>query len=354
MGSGAVLLVAGAGVATGTDLLSADPGPDGRDRAEAGDGESRPVELVAVKRGSLSSEHEFTATVSFGDPWMLNSDATGTVTMRHEAGKVVAPGEELIRVDDRPLVLVAGTMPLYRELHRVDTRGRDINGDRLALLEGRDVEQLQSFLLSEGFGVDDGFEVDGQFGGKTEKAVKDWQETLGRPKTGRVDSSQVVFHREAVRIVSELRVGDRFSGLEVGEAEANVLVDTSNRDRAALPIGSTVSVVLGDGRAFDAEVTEQEQADVAGQRVWRSTIVTRRALAGEAETAKVIATEVLAEDVLLMPVGAFVALAEGGFAVEISNGDSTQLRSVQVGEVLDGQAEVIGDLIEGDLVVVPT
>ena len=44
----------------------------------------------------------------------------------------------------------------------------------------------------------------------------------------------------------------------------------------------------------------------------------------------------------------------GGFAVEVITGPSTELVRVDVGEILDGQAEISGDIAVGDEVVVAT
>lgn len=354
LGAGAAVAAGGVAMATtGTNWI---PGSDdGADAAAAtSDTPQQRTELVAVSRGSLSTDRDFNALVSFGEPWTLTTDASGTVTAAHPAGTVVRPDESLVWIDRRPLLLVRGTMPLYRDLYEVDRYATDDAGDRLGILTGPDVEQLQRFLLDSGFDADGRLEVDGEFGTTTEKAVKTWQESVDRPRTGRVDSSQMVFVPAAARIASELRTGDRFSSLELTEAEPAVLVDTSNRDRSALPVGSTVQVGLADGTALEGEVTEQTQVDDGGQRVWRTTVSVDDALAGDVTTATVTATRVLADDVLLVPVGALLALAEGGFAVEISEDDATRLVGVTVGEVLDGRAEISGDVREGDLVVVPT
>ena len=65
--------------------------------------------------------------------------------------------------------------------------------------------------------------------------------------------------------------------------------------------------------------------------------------------------EVVAEDALLVPASALLALAEGGFAVEVPTPDGTRLVAVDVGEVLDGRAEISGrDIAEGSQVVIPT
>ncbi len=60
-----------------------------------------------------------------------------------------------------------------------------------------------------------------------------------------------------------------------------------------------------------------------------------------------------AEGVLAVPVNALVALAEGGYAVQLIEGDQRRLVGVEIGTFLDTLVEVEGDISEGDLVVVP-
>ena len=54
---------------------------------------------------------------------------------------------------------------------------------------------------------------------------------------------------------------------------------------------------------------------------------------------------------LAVPVEAVLALAEGGYAVEVVDGATTHLVGVELGPFVDGQVEVVGDVAEGDTVV---
>ena len=61
-----------------------------------------------------------------------------------------------------------------------------------------------------------------------------------------------------------------------------------------------------------------------------------------------------AEDVLAVPVTALLALAEGGYAVEVVDADgTTRLVAADPGFFADGLVEIDADVEPGDLVVVP-
>ena len=80
---------------------------------------------------------------------------------------------------------------------------------------------------------------------------------------------------------------------------------------------------------------------------------------------KVFITTEVSQDVLYVPVNALIALAEGGYAVEIYNGDpeievfsgesgvDTTYVGVEIGVFTDGYVEIIGNISEGQLVIVP-
>jgi len=347
----AVLVV---GSATGTilvaDLVAADGSLAQTDMAP-----SLGLETVKVRLGDLTIDREFRARVLFADRWSIPTTAIGTVTQRHEENTVVEFGDELIRIDDRPVFLAEGAMPMYRELSKVDTRRRDQNGDRFQLQTGDDVVQLQRFLASAGFDADGELEADGEFGATTDQAVKDWQDAVGLEVTGRVDRAQLVFSETPVRLDTAPRIGSPFIELSVTEPDPTVTVDTSNRDRSALPVGSTVEVVTGNGSSHIGQVTGREQVRADdGSTVWRTTVAVDSDL-GDISEATVEAVTVLAEQVLLVPVGSLLEPAEGGFALEVVGPDGVSvLTSVEVGEVFDGLAEIRGEITTGTDVMVAT
>lgn len=338
--------LAGAGVilAAATVSLSGLAGLGAENAPAAPDTTSTAIETATVSRGDLRTEDDFTGTVGYGDQWALALEPGGIVTAHPAAGTTVEFGEELVRIGEQPLILAEGEVPMYRELARTSPK-----------MEGADVEQLQRFLLDQGFDDDGRLEIDGVFGYSTESAVEDWQESLGVEETGRVDITQLVFSPVPLRIAADARVGSAFAGLEVTEAAAIVTVDTDGQDRDLLRVGNPVSVELAEGSEMRGVVSEQERVLLDdGSAVWRSTIELDDSPPTDASNVVVHSTVTVEEDVMSVPVSALLALAEGGFAVEVVDGASTRLVAVEVGTVIGGLAEISGDVAAGDEVVVPS
>jgi len=331
-------------LAVGAALTSGLAGAGTGEQEESSSETTVPVSTAAIARGDLVSEDEFTGQVGYGDPWTLPVDAGGIVTAGHELGTVVDFGETLVTIDERPLTLAEGEVPMYRRLALTSPR-----------TTGADVEQLQRFLLGEGFDDEGRLTVDGEFGRATERAVEDWQESLGLDETGSVDASEVVFSPVPLRIDEHVRKGVAFERLQVTEADPVTTVDTSGRDRAALPVGNEVTVELAGGSTIDGVITDQSRhLGDDGNAVWRTTIHLESTPPGDESTVSVTSTVTVADDVLYVPVGALLALGEGGFAVELVEASGTRLVAVEVGAVVAGLAEITGEVQVGDEVVIPS
>ena len=311
-----------------------------------------PTETVEVSRRDLSEEVKLTGTVSHGEARPLPIEADGLVTSAPSQNDVVRPGDELIRINDRPVTLAEGSVPLYRELRRVGRFEVDEAGDKLGLQEGDDVAQLQRFLLAEGFDDEQRLEADGIFGITTERAVKAWQKELGVPATGKVDRSQLVFVEGPLRVDSAPEVGMRFDQVSVGAVTPSVHFEVTNRQRPFFAEGTRVSIVsdAGDSAGVVASLKRTTGADGSARHEVKVEFVADAP--ADVETAEVVSTRILAEDVTTVPVRALVALAEGGWAVQVETDAGLELTAVELGTVIDGFAEIEG-LDDGTPVVVP-
>ena len=67
----------------------------------------------------------------------------------------------------------------------------------------------------------------------------------------------------------------------------------------------------------------------------------------------VFVTSEVSENVLYVPVNALVALAEGGYAVEVLSSGEQIYISVEIGVFTDGFVEIVGNIEEGQEVIVP-
>jgi peptidoglycan hydrolase-like protein with peptidoglycan-binding domain len=315
---------------------------DVSDEASAADSRDE-LDTVGIERGDLTSTSEFTGELGFGESWPLSLTVDGIVTGARPLGTVVDFGESLIEIDDHRVFLVEGDVPMFRDL--------ELTSPRVA---GEDVAQLQRFLITQGFDRDGTLEADGVFDSDTRRAVMDWQEATWQQQTGRVTRSQMVFNPDPLRIAGDQRIGAVFEQLEVTAWEPTVTVDVANRDRPLLTVGTPVTIEFGDGTEVDGTVSEQisvPQDDGTTQA--RSTIEPNGEVPGETGQVTIAVDATLASDVMIVPVGALLALAEGGYAVEVADGSGTShLVGVDVGEILDGKAEVTGALQVGDSVLV--
>jgi peptidoglycan hydrolase-like protein with peptidoglycan-binding domain len=235
-------------------------------------------------------------------------------------------------------------VPMYRELS---------SGS-----EGADVEQLQRYLQQEGY-LDAELEIDGDFGGTTRTAVKNWQDDHGVKKTGRIDGTQLLFlPYEAIRVAASPRVGEQAVGgvIEVTEPDLYVSASINGRKKRVFEGDPTIEVETADGTRFPASVESieaQQSQDAFGSQQYGIRLEIGVADGQKPGETKVEAIDVLVENVLTVPTRALVALIEGGYAVEVVQSDgSTQYTAVEIGEFADGWVEVTGDIAEGDQVVV--
>ena len=313
--------------------------PDGQDRG--------PAPTATVTRGDLVQAEDETGQVGYGVSWTLPIRAEGVITDAPDKGSIVEPGQELVRLGDKPVHLAQGEVPLYRELRYESSAKRRLEGD--------DVSQLQRFLLDAGFDDSGRLEVDGEFGRSTERAVKAWQKEHGLEQSGRVDRTQLVFRPGPVRIAEDLRVGDDFSQLTVTEATQTVTADFDRDHRNFVPVGAEVALDPGgdDGTVTGVVTDVESTIDDSGDQKLRITITPDRPLPVGVERLTVEASREAATDVLIAPVRAVLALAGGGYALEVDTGSGTELRRIELGAVVDDLVEVTGDVAEGDDVVVP-
>lgn len=315
--------------------------------------EEAPPTAVEVVRADLVERDTLEGTLRYREPGTLLATGGGTITALPESGDLLARGDAAYELDGQPATLMFGERPAWRPID-VDTS------------DGPDVAQLEGNLWALGFDDDFAMTIDEEVDDATVDAIVRWQESLGR------EDVEVVLPSEIVFVPGPLRVGERF--VEVGSVvapgtplyatsarthEVLVLLDADRQD--LLAAGDEVTVVLPDDDETLGVVREVSRIVITvgqGQdvsRVVEAFIDLRtEGAAGELDEAPVDVDVVTsrAEDVLAVPVEALLALAEGGYAVEVAEAGGTRLVGVEIGTFADGLVEIIGDVAPGDRVVV--
>lgn len=345
--SGAVVVLVGGVVAVGV-------------AASDGTGESAgvaplPPNTTPVTRQTLVDRETKTGELGYGTPRALNTRYDGTVTWLPATGSTVARGRALYRVDDDPVVLLHGSLPAYRTLR--------------SGVAGRDVAQFERNLAELGY---TGFTVDDDYTSATADAVRRWQEDLGVAETGQVESGRIVYAAGTVRVAGQgAEVGDT-----VGPGRTVLSVTGTTRlvtctldvdDQRLARKGAPVTITLPDGRRTTGRVGTVEtvvrtSAGAAGQDPVTETTVEvtvtgddPAALTGF-EQAAVDVGFVAAEraGVLTVPVAALLALAEGGYGLQVVDDAGTRIVAVTTGLFAAGRVEVSGDgIVEGLTVGMP-
>lgn len=340
----AVLAVAG-GATTGVLLWSGGDdaaADDGGTSAAAGTAEVTTRTLVDSERVSGQLEYADTVTVA--------ATGTGTLTGLPEEGSTVRRGEAAYRVDDVPVPLLVGDLPMWRELD-------------ITVSDGRDVRQLERNLAKLGY---DPGTVDRDFTGYTEAALLDLQEDLGVDETGRAAPGDfVIAPGPALVGAVAAGVGQPLSpGAELYTASGTdhvVVVELDPADEALAEVDAPADVTLPSGNEVAATVSSVGVVETTTAADGSSTSLLPITLTLDKPGAvadlslapvNVDLTRETKADVLAVPVTALVALAEGGHAVHRVEDGTPELVAVETGLYADGYVEVVDGLAEGDEVVV--
>jgi hypothetical protein len=345
--TGAVVLVAA--VVTGGVLVLSGGGP-ATAAAQAS------ANTATVQQGELSAAVAQDGILTYrarpdGSPFEAINHARGTYTELPAVGDEVGCGGVLYLVDEEPVLLLCGTVPVYRPLHLGDT--------------GTDVRQLNHNLRVRGAGD--------VFITKTQKALKVLQRRRGAHVTGALALGDAVFLPEAVRIakVTGRLGGSAGPGAPALSATSDTLhvqvnLDPSDQgqvkrgDRAQITLPGNAVVtgkVVGFGRVAQAPAGQDGSAADATIPTNISLDDPRKARGLDRAPVGVDITTAGVDDALSVPVTALVGKSGGGFAVEVVRaGERRDLVAVRVGlfDTAGGRVQVEGELRAGDRVAVPS
>ena len=305
---------------------------------------------ATVTKRDISQTLDVDGTLAYGAETQLAFGRQGTITGLTPVGTTVDRGGELAEIDGLPVVLLFGDRPMWRDLQE-------------GVTDGPDVEQLEANLIALGYGSTVALGPDQTWTTETTDAVKRWQHALGVDESGVVTQAAVVFQPGAVRIAEHLAEPGGSAGgpvLKVTSPTKQIAVSLSVKRRSLVSVGQPVRIQLPDGTMTDGTITTVGAVAHEGQQGSDPTVDVAVALkdpsvAGSLEEAPVTVkiTTTSAQGVLAVPVGALLALTEGGYAVERVNADgTTTLVGVQLGPFADGWVQVTG-VKEADKVVTP-
>ncbi len=358
---GTVAVLAAAGVA----IAITDPFR-GRGPANAGvTDNAAATTLATVARRSLTAETQVTGTLEYAGSYGVVNQARGTITALPAVGQFIRQGQVLYRVDGVPVVLLYGSTPAYRAL---------AEGATAADVSGPDVRQLNADLVALGYA--DSADLDptsDEFSWATKAAVERLQAHFGLTETGKLAPGQVVFLPTALRVTEiPATLGSAAppgaTVLRATSTRRDVTINLSADQQSTVKAGDKVTITLPDNRTTPGRVSSVgtvATTPTGGGSDSTPTIAVDVALthptaSGGWDKAPVLVsiTTASVKNALVVPVTALVALAGGGYAVEVVGGDGVhQLVAVSLGLFDDahGLVQVTGaGLRLGQRVVVPT
>ena len=333
-----------------------------RGRAGTAADPPKPLPTVPVTRGDLVSSVQQPGQLGYLGSYQLIGGRPGTITALPRVGQVIDRGQQVYAVDQRPIPLLFGEIPLYRML-TVD-------------ITGEDVRQLEQNLVD--LGLAPRLAVDIRFTTATEAAVKRWQHALGVAETGVVEAGDAVLAPGPVRVTSvRPMVGaaaapgqDIVAGTGTGHG---VQVDLDRRYRSLAAVDGRVRVQLFGGRAVDgvvasigssaapsSNVNNQTNGQQQQQQQQQTLAVDIRISSPEPDLGGIFEGPVTVvfpgetrPAVLSVPIEALTVLPDGGYAVVVIDPGGRRTVPVTIGLITSSRVEITG-VDDGTRVEVPT
>ena len=347
--------------------------------------------LATVERRSLSSQQTENGTLGYaGSYTVINQAGEGgghegqggekgggggggsTITSLPSVGQAVREGEVIYGVNGEPVLLLYGATPAYRTLHQD--------------MSGKDVAELNADLVALGFAT--GTEIDEHleyFSTETKAALKALQETRGLKEADGVKLGQLALGQAVFLPSTTLRItsvsgtlgGAAQQGSPIMQATSTsrqVVIKLDAAEQASIRTGDQVSITLPNSQVTPGVVSAVGKVAKSsssgggkgggGEEEGTPTIEvqitpTDPRATGTLDQApvRVAITTASVHDVLVVPISALLALAEGGYAVEVAEGRLHHLVGVTLGlfDDADGLVQVSGSGLQpGQRVVVPS
>jgi hypothetical protein len=316
---------------------------------------SRSTTTAVVVRTDLTTTMQVGGSIGFRGAYTIpappeSSNEQATYTSLPNIGEIVKQGQPLYSLNDQPVVLLYGSLPAYRAF-------------TVGMSTGSDVGELTRDLVALGYGH--GLARGSRYTSATAIAVERWQRALGRPATGTLALGDVIFEPGPIRITSI----NPSLGESVAEGGGSILSATSTRPVVTLDLavaeeylvkpGNAVSIVLPDGTStVGGHVTtigdvatcpggggtglggsaespcESSGSGNSSSATVPVTISLDRAPPEarlDQAPVNVTLTSQRADHVLAVPISALLALAGGGYGVDVVAGRTEHIVAVTTG-----------------------
>jgi len=285
------------------------------------------VATATVVRTNLVTTALTGGTLGYAPARPVLNLVTGIYTWLPRPGALVRAGGVLYRVDDSPVTLMAGAVPAWRPFG-------------IGMTDGPDVRQLQAGLIAGHFAGGLFTTPTGHYDLATADAVERWQAARGLTVTGWIPLGQVVFLPTAV-LVGAMDVA---AGEAAAAGQRPYQVTTSQRT-VTVPVNSTLPPAFAGERVsivLPSQATVPGTISAAGSA---QLTVTPRGATGTGTNVQVQVSLAVqsARDVLAVPVSALLALAGGGYGLEVVGSSGVhRLVGVTAGLFASGQVQVSG------------
>ncbi len=285
---------------------------------------------------------------------------SSTFTKLPSAGQIIRRGQSLYEIGDQPAVLFYGSaLPT-----RAFTAG---------MSAGSDVVELNANLDVLGYGKSLAGHT---FSAATAAAIRAFQSAHGLSATGELPLGSVVFEPGPVRVTSVMpAVGQAVApgpvlGITSTAPQVKVALDAA--EQASVKVGDAVTITLPDNQTTPGRITyvssvatspSSKPGGGGGEEEGAPTVAvdvtpTDPAATGHLDQAPVnvsITTESV-QNALAVPIDALLALAGGGYALEVAERRVHRLEAVSLGlfDDADGLVQVSGRGVSaGQQVLVP-
>jgi len=316
-----------------------------------------PLPTTTVTRTDLSEQETDNGTLGYGAEFPVSGRKPGTVTSLPAVGAQLSRGQTVYTVDAVPVPLFYGVLPLYRPL------SAGVN-------DGPDVAVLENNLKALGF--DDFGQPDSKFTAATAKSVARWQKSLELPQTGTIGPADVVVESGPIRVAEvTARPGNPAAGDLVkatGVDRQVTMTLPANKQTIAqqgAKVGLSINGVSVTGTVTSIVTTPTSDGSGGGAgggsggngpQITVTVAIDDQAAAKSLDGApvSVVFTTGRKQGVLAVSVNALLALAGGGYGLQVVTGTQQHVVKVETGLFADGKVEVSGSGIADGTSVVTT